>query len=423
MAKYAMLDCWDDLNKGDLGIMLATVAEIKRQDPSAEIIGVSCYNREDPCFAESHKDLRKFVPDIYPAIFGIYGIKILNKYHQGIIAKTLAMIWESVRCFLIMLLPRKIGLIFLARNERETLKALISCDVCFSKGGSIFTDDNTLRGAIGLRRMCRTYDLLYKFNCPYCILGQSFGPIRSRAQIKHTNRVIARAVRVFIRETECRKLYPDITLDLENVKFSNDIAFLLEETEPKNLPFNRDIRNVGLTVRSFGNCDEYIECMKKVIAYIVESGACVHIFQQVAMDNEPDNQCAEAIVGSLTKDIRSGVVYHKEHFLPQELKWTYGNMDYFIGTRLHSTIFAMAAGTITIGMVYHGTKAQGVFDNLGLRELIVDNPVTFEKIKEKIEYIEKNREVLKSRLTIGTERAKEDARNAVCEIVKLAQNI
>lgn len=40
--KYAILNCWTDLNKGDLGIMISTIDEIRKQDHKAEIIGISC---------------------------------------------------------------------------------------------------------------------------------------------------------------------------------------------------------------------------------------------------------------------------------------------------------------------------------------------------------------------------------------------
>ena len=50
MGKYAMLNCWSDLNKGDLGIMLATIQEIHRQDENAEVIAISSFDQYDPMF-------------------------------------------------------------------------------------------------------------------------------------------------------------------------------------------------------------------------------------------------------------------------------------------------------------------------------------------------------------------------------------
>lgn len=138
------------------------------------------------------------------------------------------------------------------------------------------------------------------------------------------------------------------------------------------------------------------------------------------MESEPDNTTAEKIIGLLRSEVINKVTYHKEHYFPQELCWLYGQMDVFVGTRLHSTIFSMCAGTPTIGMVYHGTKAQGIFKNIGVEELVIDNPITFEKLVEKYEVVMSNSNEYKERIKDGVSRAKQDAIDAIGDLVKYA---
>jgi colanic acid/amylovoran biosynthesis protein len=420
MAKYAMLNCWNDLNKGDLGIMIASIEEIKRQDPKAEIIGISCFDKYDDNYLEMHEDLKKFIPEIYPAVFGVYGLLFFGHFRQNLPFKIIAMIYEDFRYFMSMHFSNDFGLRFLTKDERDTLEAIKSCDVSFCKGGTIFMDYGSKRGRIALRRVCRFYDLLSKFKCNYFLLGQSFGPIGINKELQHTNRVIENANKVYLRETQCRDLYPHIKLYGENVCFSNDIAFLLDTLEPEHVPFDENNKNVGITVRSFGDDEAYINCMVKTFSFLKTKGYHINIFQQVAMDNEPDNKTAERIINSLSPDVKQFVKYHTQHYLPQELKWMYGKMDLFIGTRLHSTIFSMAAGTVTIGMNYHGTKATGIFDNIGVAELVIDNPISFEKIRNKIEYVEMNKNDLFIRMNAGVEIAKNQAKIAISELVDFA---
>lgn len=423
MAKYAMLNCWSDLNKGDLGIMLASVAEIKKKDPNAHIIGVSCFGIHDPMFVKCHENLRKFVPDIYPAIYGVLGLFIGGKYRKELPYKFLAVILENIRFWLLMLLPKCMAKFFLTKNEKHTLAALKSCNICFSKGGSVFTDYGTQRGAFALKRLCRLYSLLHKFELPYYILGQSFGPVQTQMGIKRVNRVIKNAEHVYLREMSCVEQYSNLNLSGKNISFSNDAGFLLEPQEVKPNPIDKSHINIGMTVRTMdSDIENYKESITKIICYLIEEKKYqVHIFQQVAMSDEPDNKMAQSILENLTDRCRKGVIYHTEDYLPQELAWLYGQMDAFIGTRLHSTIFSMRAGTPSLGLIYHGTKTQGVFENIGVPELVLMGPISSEELIEKFDYLWDNKEILKERIMEGVLRAQEEMQSAIRHIVEDAQ--
>ncbi len=423
MAKYAMLNCWSDKNRGDLGIMLATVAELRKQDPNAEIIGISCFDFHDPMFKECHVNLKKFISSIFPAIFGVLGLHIGGEFKKSLPFKLLALLSENIRFSLMMLFPKKIAKLFLRKKERTTLDAILSCDVCFSKGGTVFTDYSSRRGRISLKRICRLFLLLHKFGCKYYILGQSFGPVQPGKGTKLVNRVIENAEFVYIREKICVNQYPHLALTHENVGFSNDAGFLLDPMEVIPNPIDLTFYNIGMTVRDMGTgTDSYAELIKKMIYYLVlEKKYLVHIFQQVSMPDEPDNKMAESIFEMLPQEVRMSVFYHTEEYLPQELSWLYGQMDAFIGTRLHSTIFAMRAGTPSLGLVYQGTKTQGIFENIGISELIVKGPVSYDELKDRFEYLWNNRDKLKETIEKGVSRAQQEMKLAIRQMVEEIQ--
>lgn len=423
MSKYAMLNCWNDLNKGDLGIMLATVAEIQNQDSKANIIGVSSFSKNDEYFKTSHVLLKKFVPDVVPGMIGILGMKIGETFHRELPIKIILYLFEKVRHGIALHVPVRFTRYLLTKDECETLDAVCNCDVCFSKGGSVFTDYKNLRGSIALERTCRFFKFLKKFEVPYYILGQSFGPIKDKTGIADTNYVIKNAQHVFIREKTCIAKYPELNLTDSNVSFSNDAGFLIKPIEVNPNPINKEVNNVGLTVRGTEiNTDEYIACMVSMITYLITEKKChVHIFQQVAMKDEPDNVMAEHIIHNLTADMKESLTYHTKNYLPQELCWLYGQMDAFIGTRLHSTIFSMTAGTPALGLVYHGTKTQGIFSNIGVPELVLEESLSFELLKERFDYLWDNREVLKKKIEAGVMNAKNEMRMAIALMVEDAK--
>jgi len=60
-----------------------------------------------------------------------------------------------------------------------------------------------------------------------------------------------------------------------------------------------------------------------------------------------------------------------EPWSSDELQAAYGQMDLFIGTRLHSNIFALTAGTPVLAIAYY-YKTHGVMQMLGLSDWTID---------------------------------------------------
>ena len=81
----------------------------------------------------------------------------------------------------------------------------------------------------------------------------------------------------------------------------------------------------------------------------------------------------------------------------------------------------MRAGTPAIGIPYHGTKMQGIFENIGVPELVISGAVTYEKLKERIEYMIIHRDEIKPIIGAGVQRAREEMQVAIREVVREAQ--
>jgi polysaccharide pyruvyl transferase WcaK-like protein len=68
----------------------------------------------------------------------------------------------------------------------------------------------------------------------------------------------------------------------------------------------------------------------------------------------------------------------------------------FIGTRLHSTIFAMGEMVPSICISYHGTKSSGIFSNYNLERFVIVNYSDQSLIKSIDELLENIDEIKKT---------------------------
>lgn len=416
--KYSILNCWTDKNKGDLGIILSTVEEIYEQDKEANIIGISCYSEKDDLYKTEHKILTQYVDLMYPAIFGLLVLKIGKFSTKSKMAKVALGIFETIRMMLTIILPKKIAKIFLYKFEKRTLEAIIKSDVSIAKGGSVFTDYGNLRGKLALFRMCMFYFLLKKFNCPYYILGQSFGPVDGTIPSWLVNKVIENSEKVYVRETVCLN-YENLKFPSDKLSLSNDTAFILRQEETNENIIDIRNFNVGLTVRpTSNNTSDYVSAIVETIKYAVDNhNAYFHIFPQVTGKDEPDEKTANIICEKLDEKYRKNLILHSEDYRPQQLKFLYGKMKMFIGTRLHSTIFALGSGTPSIGIVYHGTKAQGIFEQLGISELIVQD-ICSDVIIQKMEYVIKDYNNIKDKIESNLINVELQVINSIAEIIE-----
>lgn len=416
--KYSILNCWTDYNRGDLGIMISTINEIREQDPEAKIIGVSCFSKHDSSFYHCHDILRNYVDNLYPAIFGLLLVKIGKYNSKSKFAKSFLAVFETIRMVLSIILPKSASEIMLYKFERETLFAIKGCDISIAKGGSVFTNNGTFRSKFSLFRMCAFYFLLNKYGYPYYILGQSFGPVHGKIPTWLVNKVIKNSEKVFLRETICKEKYNNIKFPENKTGFSNDTAFVLEQKKINVGSINENNFNIGITVRPAGEKNQqYITSLKDTIMYLVDKyDAVIHIFRQVSGEDEPDDMMAKKLYESLSDYHKKNVIIHVDNYTPQELKYLYGLMKLFIGTRLHSTIFALGAGTPSIALVYHGTKAQGIFKNLQLSEFVVTD-VNSQNIIKKCDYILENQSEIKKKVNKNVKVAMQETKKAVDEII------
>jgi colanic acid/amylovoran biosynthesis protein len=89
-----------------------------------------------------------------------------------------------------------------------------------------------------------------------------------------------------------------------------------------------------------------------------------------AVIEDDDRIPAQRVVESVP-DLNERVRLVDQPSSPMVLKSAYGLMDIFIGTRMHSNIFALSSEVPTLAIAYR-YKTQGIMHMLGLDEWVID---------------------------------------------------
>jgi len=123
----------------------------------------------------------------------------------------------------------------------------------------------------------------------------------------------------------------------------------------------------------FGLQAKYETSCAEAVRFFVEryEGRAI-LFPQVwgPSASQDDRVPARRIAGQLG-DLDHSVLVVEEPLPPDLLKSVYGLMDLFIGTRMHSNIFALSQGVPVIAIGYQH-KTRGIMQMVGLDRWIID---------------------------------------------------
>lgn len=371
--KYTLINCYADHNKGDLGIILATIGFITTVDRSADIVAISTFNKSDPLFETEHRLLRQEV-EVLPAVFGE-----LNIYDSKTVpTKVVRLVFDFLRLTIYCLTPLaaiSLSRLMFSRSELLAIDRIIASDRIVSKGGSFLCNERDLRSKIALIRFLFIFFICIKHSRDIIILGQSIGPVYGRLSRRLLNFVLSRCKHIVLREDDCIASYPYLTLP-EGTTTINDIAFFLDSSKdvPLSISNKEGGLNIGVTMKYVDESlnSDYIKMMKAAIEYCISMhNATIHIFPHVTFENDIGNSCN--VIMAIDDSYKEKIRLYSDDYAPRELKKLYSKMDFFIGTRLHSTIFAMGELVPSICIAYHGTKSIGIFSNFGLKDYVITN--------------------------------------------------
>jgi len=353
-------------NKGDAGILLGTINTLKQIYGEGNLdIRVLSFTPEE--------DAKRYCKD--KTITAVYS-NVLNPhpYKHSKIGKVFAII-KLIFKFIYLYVLSNLNIKYLVKkyNSYKTLEESDFIVVC---GGGFL-------GGKKLDSFMHVFQMYVntKFNKNVYVMGTSIEPIKNKLVKKFTDDVLKKMTYIFAREVITYN-YLETFIHKEKFTLIPDMAFMLEDkkNEFEDITKLKENSNLvyGITVRqwNFPNSNKPIEMMDNYINSIIEfmnieiekNNSFVFV-PQVIVEHGDDTLVAERIKQRLTKSEKFLII--RNDISPVEIKSLIGNFDYFIGTRMHSNIFATSMKIPTIAIAYE-KKTNGIMHTVGLDDYIIE---------------------------------------------------
>jgi len=382
-------------NKGDAAIVISLLREVRRAFPDAEILVQTADAKHDegkygtPITSSLLWTLlsavreRPLAERMRVAASGLIGLHTyLGLYRQF----GRAPLW---------LVPRRLHQ-FVRDNQQADL--VIACG-----GGYLRTASSGLRDKLLLHVTCLNFLAAKYLGKPVFLYSQSIGPVHGEWQRDKLRRTLDQVDLIEPREDVSVRFLQELQTSAKTVPTA-DPALLLGDTgqfPEQHVRLRPDRLHVGLTVRKWfkteRELDAYIRAVAQTIDYLIaQHNAEVFYVPQVIAENFGDD---DRLIARRVHD----AVQNKECFTvvdadlhPFEVIGLCGRMDIFIGTRMHSNIFALINHVPVVAIEYEH-KTKGIMRGLGLEPLTVDiQGVTFDTLRQKVDMVLADRDHYRS---------------------------
>ena len=277
---------------------------------------------------------------------------------------------------------------FVPCERRALLDAYCLADMVISTAGNFLYTS----GTIGLPFFLSLFTIYYGWlmGKPVYALPQTLGPIHRRRERLGAKYVLSKTRLVMIRDPisveEWRSwnvrgprwaLVPDLAFACSAEKDQREASALLQSCgvqEDRGCPrLGVTLVNWGAQSRAFDRQQVYEKAVEAAIRdFIRRYGGRVVLFAQVQGPTaaEDDRIPARRVLSRL-EDVADRVALVDRRVPPSVLKAAYGQMDIFLGTRLHSNIFALTEGVPVVAIGYQ-YKTRGVMRMLELERWQID---------------------------------------------------
>lgn len=370
-------------NKGDAGIILAMLDSFNKHIPNASI------------------KIKTRFPDIDRLFYENVSVE------------------ESVANISVDPKDSKLSKIFSARKLLKLLSGSDKridpdyewADVVVSCGGGFLLSH---RFSTALLQHLVQIKIAFDYKKPVIIYAQSIGPFYNSYMQKLSKKILDQVDQIYIRETISKEWLKTIGCTNQNVHVVPDAAFSLEP-KPSGLvdailakaKENHKGPIIGLTARdwNFPEMEDkefrrrsYVESIQEVIKHVEKKYQAKVLLMPQVLGPNPFNDDRLISKEILQDDgiTTSGLL--DIDFSPRELKYLYSQVDMFIGTRMHSNIFALSSFVPTIAINYEH-KTRGIMEMLDLEENVVEiNEITPADLIAKVDHCWANKESVRKKL-------------------------
>lgn len=255
-------------------------------------------------------------------------------------------------------------------------------------GGDSFTD---LYGSHRLATVSAPKEAAIRSGRPLVLLPQTFGPFTTDGARRRAERIVRASALAYSRDAWSHEQLVRLAgpgADHRYLREGVDVAFGLVPRRPDPQVAERfqglgEELVVGVNVsgllrtaaeaRRFGLAGDYIATMTALVRSLVQAGAVVVLVSHVYGEGieESDTASIRIVRDALSPAEQERVWVLPPHLRAAELKWSIGQMAWFAGSRMHSTIAALSSAVPAFGYAY-SDKTAGVFGTCGVADHVAD---------------------------------------------------
>lgn len=283
------------------------------------------------------------------------------------------------------------------RNDlRAVLREISRCDLLISGGGSLLQDVTSWRTIPYYLSQVFFAQLRGKKTVFY---AQGVGPIKGRGGRLFVRLIANRTDLITVRDRNSRDFFIGLGVDPGLIKITSDPVFALkgrEWTESEKLlqekgmkaKVKADIRKekplIGISVRPWGD-NSYLEKVARTADFI--SGLTGGEIIIIPMHYRQDQEASRKLAGLLESKAR----ILSDRYDPLEMLKLFAGLDFLLGVRLHSLIFAALQNLPFVALSYD-PKVKGFLEMLGVNSLMELDDLDVESLKRVCQAVWENRE-------------------------------
>lgn len=357
-------------NKGDAAILSVMLSQLRIIFPKSQIKILSL---EDSLKNKTFEGATLISSFLFHSIFTYknYVLKII--YTTYIITFTL--IWASVfRLF-------HVNISIILHKPIKLIAEEFRCsDIIIPIGGGYLRAKPTIVDTLNLILLIHPILLSIILKKPVIMYSQTVGPFYNTFQKFITRIVLNRTKLIIAREDITVNYLKTIGIRDDLVVKSVDAGFLLKENNnfvfeeiiPAKILFNKTL--IGITVRNWLPKNEQ-QNYEQEFAYFIDKvlldKSCLIIFiPQVTSVTyaDDDREVATRMVKLIHN--KNQIVNLTGKYSHHQIKALYSNLNFLVGTRFHSVIFALTNHIPTIAIEYE-YKTSGIMKDLNLSKWVI----------------------------------------------------
>ncbi len=270
-------------------------------------------------------------------------------------------------------------------GQWATYQAFRTAQLLAVKGGGFLHAYGSLQDPYYIWYALFHLRLAQRLGKPVVILPNSFGPFRGKSARAQVQRVLSRCACITARESVSAGMLEELLG--APVPVYPDLGYYLAPTrhdEGRSICRNAGIPLgeqpcVAFTLRPYrfpGSPDpraafaRYLDAMAELVRHVAEQGFHPVLVTHVAgpSAHEDDRLAISELLPRLEDLPVSRLDFPGDC---RDIKAVYGCMDYLVGTRFHSVVFAQEVGVPCLTIAYGGNKATGIMHDIGLDDYVL----------------------------------------------------